>query len=30
MENFDSANGRVSNPELAAEVEAAVKSLFES
>jgi NAD(P)H-dependent FMN reductase len=30
MDNFDSASGRVSNPELAAEVEAAVKSLFES
>lgn len=30
MENFDSAAGRVSDPELAAEMEATVKSLFDS
>ncbi len=30
MDNFDTAAGRVSNPELAAEVETAVKSLLES
>ena len=30
MDNFDTAAGRVSNPELAEKVEAAVKSLFES